>query len=532
MRLTAGGKRCINSSPDDGWTDGIYSSPFPYPLHPSSSPFRLEWWTGRAEREDEVRGGRHSLVYNLGQRNGNGMKLLLDEIEWEYECLWQDRKGVKAEARVSMDPLDALPQQQNNKRQKWDFLAFGSITLLISLPFTIASLMVQNGVKGWTERKGRAYSYLITTNTTCLLSWLGQREFVNMLPLVCNDAVAILFMFDLSRKSTLNSIKEWYRQARGFNKVPYLTCRTMPQRLCHRWLFLHSCCLCHCYCFRLLFFNSAIGRVVMQAQRKAHHSWTSLSLTSPYRLPSRSLSGQSTTTFQHFQRRNRRKWPNRQVRFPFLPSRTLLAVVTPRCTFVFLSQLRKLSFVILTYQTFFFFSSVAHLWTTPKFPAPQKLLYKTTTQRSRRASLRGRWRPHWSFARHRIRLMCKRFSRLCFPRHLTSSAPSPRSLKPAPPSSSTPPTKFLHAAPLLFFSRAKKRRFRWRCSSSSRGQEIENQTRGLGALRFPQFFFFSRFSFFFLFLLSFIPLMTSVLSVFFCRCTTSWIQRFLPFSLQ
>lgn len=52
----------------------------------------------------------------------------------------------------------------------------------------------------------------------------GQREFVNMLPLVCNDAVAILFMFDLSRKSTLNSIKEWYRQARGLNKtaIPFL----------------------------------------------------------------------------------------------------------------------------------------------------------------------------------------------------------------------------------------------------------------------------------------------------------------------
>lgn len=52
----------------------------------------------------------------------------------------------------------------------------------------------------------------------------GQREFVNMLPLVCNDAIAILFMFDLSRKNTLNSIKEWYRQARGFNKtaIPFL----------------------------------------------------------------------------------------------------------------------------------------------------------------------------------------------------------------------------------------------------------------------------------------------------------------------
>lgn len=31
---------------------------------------------------------------------------------------------------------------------------------------------------------------------------------------VCNDAVAIFFMFDLSRKSTLNSIKEWYRQVK------------------------------------------------------------------------------------------------------------------------------------------------------------------------------------------------------------------------------------------------------------------------------------------------------------------------------
>lgn len=52
----------------------------------------------------------------------------------------------------------------------------------------------------------------------------GQREFVNMLPLVSNDAVAILFMFDLTRKSTLNSIKEWYRQVRGFNKtaIPFL----------------------------------------------------------------------------------------------------------------------------------------------------------------------------------------------------------------------------------------------------------------------------------------------------------------------
>ncbi|KAI8089465.1 small GTPase [Halteromyces radiatus] len=52
----------------------------------------------------------------------------------------------------------------------------------------------------------------------------GQKEFVSMLPLVCNDAIAILFTFDLTRKTTLNSIKEWYRQGRGMNKnaIPLL----------------------------------------------------------------------------------------------------------------------------------------------------------------------------------------------------------------------------------------------------------------------------------------------------------------------
>jgi GTP-binding protein of the ras superfamily involved in termination of M-phase len=34
-------------------------------------------------------------------------------------------------------------------------------------------------------------------------------------------------MFDLSRKSTLNSVKEWYRQARGFNKVSQITHRKL-----------------------------------------------------------------------------------------------------------------------------------------------------------------------------------------------------------------------------------------------------------------------------------------------------------------
>ena len=52
-----------------------------------------------------------------------------------------------------------------------------------------------------------------------LIILLGQREFISMLPLVCNDALAILFMFDLTRKSTLVSVREWYRQVRNFTKV-------------------------------------------------------------------------------------------------------------------------------------------------------------------------------------------------------------------------------------------------------------------------------------------------------------------------
>lgn len=49
----------------------------------------------------------------------------------------------------------------------------------------------------------------------------GQREFGMMMPLVCSEALAILFIFDLTRKVTLNSVKEWYRQARGYNKTAF-----------------------------------------------------------------------------------------------------------------------------------------------------------------------------------------------------------------------------------------------------------------------------------------------------------------------
>jgi len=47
----------------------------------------------------------------------------------------------------------------------------------------------------------------------------GQREYMEMMPLVCNEAVALLFMFDLSRPATLASVRQWYMEARKLNQV-------------------------------------------------------------------------------------------------------------------------------------------------------------------------------------------------------------------------------------------------------------------------------------------------------------------------
>ncbi len=40
-----------------------------------------------------------------------------------------------------------------------------------------------------------------------------------MMPMVCVDAVAILFLFDLTNRVTLTNVREWYKQVRGLNKV-------------------------------------------------------------------------------------------------------------------------------------------------------------------------------------------------------------------------------------------------------------------------------------------------------------------------
>jgi GTP-binding protein of the ras superfamily involved in termination of M-phase len=47
----------------------------------------------------------------------------------------------------------------------------------------------------------------------------GMAGFDDMLPIVLNDALAVVFTFDLTRPDSLTSVKTWYRKARELNKT-------------------------------------------------------------------------------------------------------------------------------------------------------------------------------------------------------------------------------------------------------------------------------------------------------------------------
>ncbi|XP_075503103.1 septum-promoting GTP-binding protein 1-like isoform X3 [Primulina tabacum] len=47
----------------------------------------------------------------------------------------------------------------------------------------------------------------------------GDKRSLDQVPIACKDAVAILFMFDLTSRCTLNSIIGWYSEARRWNQT-------------------------------------------------------------------------------------------------------------------------------------------------------------------------------------------------------------------------------------------------------------------------------------------------------------------------
>ena len=50
----------------------------------------------------------------------------------------------------------------------------------------------------------------------------GHRSLISMLPLISNDAVALCFFYDLTRISTLLSIKEWYGSTKALNQAAHI----------------------------------------------------------------------------------------------------------------------------------------------------------------------------------------------------------------------------------------------------------------------------------------------------------------------
>ncbi|KAK4286257.1 hypothetical protein QN277_002838 [Acacia crassicarpa] len=52
----------------------------------------------------------------------------------------------------------------------------------------------------------------------CIWEVAGDEKSQDQIPLACKDSVAILIMFDLTSRCTLNSVLGWYREARKWNQ--------------------------------------------------------------------------------------------------------------------------------------------------------------------------------------------------------------------------------------------------------------------------------------------------------------------------
>ncbi|KHN41216.1 Septum-promoting GTP-binding protein 1 [Glycine soja] len=53
----------------------------------------------------------------------------------------------------------------------------------------------------------------------CIWEVRGDGKSEDQLPMACMDSVAILIMFDLTSRCTLNSVVGWYKEARKWNQT-------------------------------------------------------------------------------------------------------------------------------------------------------------------------------------------------------------------------------------------------------------------------------------------------------------------------
>ncbi|KAE9614808.1 putative small GTPase superfamily, P-loop containing nucleoside triphosphate hydrolase [Lupinus albus] len=53
----------------------------------------------------------------------------------------------------------------------------------------------------------------------CIWDVAGDKRSLDQIPMACKDALAVLIMFDLTSRSTLNNVVGWYSEARKWNKT-------------------------------------------------------------------------------------------------------------------------------------------------------------------------------------------------------------------------------------------------------------------------------------------------------------------------
>lgn len=136
---------------------------------------------------------------------------------------------ASSQARESME--SALISQENNSCFDYESdsdLVDLKISLLGDCRIGKTSFMVKY-VGGEEEKKSLQMKGLNLMDKTLLVRGAriafriwdvgGDRKSFDQVPIACKDAVAILFMFDLTSRSTLNNVIGWYREARKWNKT-------------------------------------------------------------------------------------------------------------------------------------------------------------------------------------------------------------------------------------------------------------------------------------------------------------------------
>ncbi|KAG0481822.1 hypothetical protein HPP92_009906 [Vanilla planifolia] len=138
----------------------------------------------------------------------------------------EEERGI--ETCVMDPPLPPSPPLRKSAEESSDDLVSLKISLLGDCRIGKTSFMVKYVGKD-EEHRGlqltglnlmdKVFSVRGTRIAFSIWDVAGDLRFSGQVPFACKGAMAILIMFDLTNRSTLSNAKDWYRQARTWNKM-------------------------------------------------------------------------------------------------------------------------------------------------------------------------------------------------------------------------------------------------------------------------------------------------------------------------